>query len=122
MDDVTSFLPYLMPAVAARLDQPEPVESAEEVRLLLVKALTRFVVLTKSGFSPYVEDAVRVLQRTFLDPFPDLKKVHDRMSGTVECSRNLTWAFPRNRATLSWNSARTVRGPSPSMGRPSLKP
>ncbi|KAJ3166316.1 HEAT repeat-containing protein 2 [Geranomyces variabilis] len=74
MDNVTPFLPYIVPAIVARLDQPEIVEPAEEVRLLLVQALTRFVVLAQERFAPYVEDSVRVLQKTFCDPFPDIKK------------------------------------------------
>ncbi|KAI8825196.1 armadillo-type protein [Fimicolochytrium jonesii] len=74
VDTVIPLLQYIVPSIASRLDQPEFAEPAEEIRLLLVTALTRLVDITKGGFNPFVEDVVKVLQRTFQDPFPDVKK------------------------------------------------
>lgn len=76
VDDITPSLPYIVPAIVSRLGQPDIVEPAEEVRLLLTQGLVRLVALAGPEFGPYVEEAVKVLQRTFQDPFPDVKKVH----------------------------------------------
>ncbi|KAJ3156098.1 HEAT repeat-containing protein 2 [Geranomyces michiganensis] len=99
MDDVTPFLPYIVPAIAARLDQPEIVEPAEEVRLLLVQALTQLVVLAQVRFAPYVEDSVRVLQKTFCDPFPDIKKESCKL--VMELSKHCARAVAFHGATVT---------------------
>ncbi|KAL2914850.1 hypothetical protein HK105_205592 [Polyrhizophydium stewartii] len=74
VDSIIPFLPYIMPAFVARLGQPEIVEPSEEIRLLMLRALLEMVEGSKAGFSPFVEDTVKILARTLADSFPDVKK------------------------------------------------
>ncbi|KAI8919361.1 armadillo-type protein [Powellomyces hirtus] len=93
MDDVTPFLQYIVPAIVARLDQPEIVEPAEEIRLALIQALSCLIRLSESRYSPFVEETVKVLQKTFQDPFPDVKKESCKvvMELAKHCSRALAY-------------------------------
>uniref|UniRef100_A0A8C5QE17 Dynein axonemal assembly factor 5 n=1 Tax=Leptobrachium leishanense TaxID=445787 RepID=A0A8C5QE17_9ANUR len=67
-------LPYLIPAVTQRLGNPEIVEPSEELRLALAELLTLLVEVCGKKLVPYLDDMVRILQRTISDPFPEVKK------------------------------------------------
>ncbi|XP_033908011.2 dynein axonemal assembly factor 5-like [Acipenser ruthenus] len=67
-------LPYFIATVAQRLGSQDIVEPAEELRLALVEVLTLTVEVCGKRLAPYLEDMVRILQRTIVDPFPDVKK------------------------------------------------
>ncbi|XP_078521034.1 dynein axonemal assembly factor 5 [Lissotriton helveticus] len=67
-------LPYLMPALQQRLGQPTLVEPSEELRLGLVQLLSLTVELCGARLAPYLDEMVRILQRTIVDPFPEVKK------------------------------------------------
>ncbi|KAM6155395.1 dynein axonemal assembly factor 5 [Rhynchocyon petersi] len=72
-------LPRLLPALAARLAGPEPTrrpspEPCEELRLALVQLLGLAVSLCGAALAPYLDDAVRVLRCTLLDPFAAVRR------------------------------------------------
>ncbi|XP_003416624.2 dynein axonemal assembly factor 5 [Loxodonta africana] len=72
-------LPRLLPALAARLVGPEatrraPPEPCEELRLALVQLLGLAVSLGGAALAPYLDDAVRVLRCTLLDPFAAVRR------------------------------------------------
>ncbi|XP_069503334.1 dynein axonemal assembly factor 5 [Ambystoma mexicanum] len=67
-------LPYLMPALLQRLGQQTIVESSEELRLGLVQLLSLAVEVCGARLAPYLDEMVRILQRTIVDPFPEVKK------------------------------------------------
>ena len=75
VEDASVFLPLLLPVVVARLGTQEITEPSEELRLSLVTLLTSVVGLCKTHMSPYLNDMVLILQRTIVDPFPEVKKV-----------------------------------------------
>lgn len=64
-----------MPVVVARLGSQEITEPSEELRLSLVSLLTSIVNICKEKMSPYLNDMVLVLQKTIVDPYPEVKKV-----------------------------------------------
>uniref|UniRef100_A0A671MPT5 Dynein assembly factor 5, axonemal-like n=1 Tax=Sinocyclocheilus anshuiensis TaxID=1608454 RepID=A0A671MPT5_9TELE len=68
-------LPYLMPALAQRLGGKEILEPAEELRLALMETLS-LVLEEVCGrqLAPYLDDMIKILQRTIRDPFPEVKK------------------------------------------------
>ncbi|KAJ3331441.1 HEAT repeat-containing protein 2 [Blyttiomyces sp. JEL0837] len=72
--DLTVSLPYTLPVLSSRLSQPDIVEPAEELRLMLVSALVDLVNNAGITFSPGVEETVKILTRTLSDPFADVKK------------------------------------------------
>lgn len=67
-------LPYLVPAITQRLGTPEIVEPTEELRLALTQLLTLLVEVCGRKLAPYLEDMIRILQSTIVDPFPDVRK------------------------------------------------
>ncbi|XP_066198253.1 dynein axonemal assembly factor 5 [Saccopteryx leptura] len=72
-------LPRLLPALAARLAGPEPArrappEACEELRLALVQLLRLAVDLGGAALAPHLDDAVRVLRGTLLDPFAAVRR------------------------------------------------
>ncbi|XP_069839943.1 dynein axonemal assembly factor 5 [Dendropsophus ebraccatus] len=67
-------LPYLVPAISQRLGGPEIMEPSEELRLALTQLLTLLAEVCGRRLGPYLDDMVRILQRTIVDPFPDVKK------------------------------------------------
>ena len=79
------FLPFLLPVVVARLATQEITEPSEELRLSLVTLLTSIVGLCKIHMSPYLNDMVLILQRTIVDPFPEVKKVGCWKMGVAAC-------------------------------------
>lgn len=64
-----------MPVLVARLGTQEVTESSEELRLSLVSLLSSFMDLCSSSMAPYLSDTVSILQRTIVDPYPEVKKV-----------------------------------------------
>jgi dynein assembly factor 5 len=72
--DTKIMLVGLMPVLVQQLGQIVVVEPAEEVRLLMVETLVILITNSKQNFEPFVEDCTRIVQRTFQDPFPDIKK------------------------------------------------
>ena len=75
MVDTSVFLPYIVPSIAQRLGQPEVVEPCEEIRLALVQLLTAIIDLTKSKVGLYIDDMIKILQKTIVDQFHEVKKV-----------------------------------------------
>ncbi|KAJ3024801.1 UNVERIFIED_CONTAM: HEAT repeat-containing protein 2 [Siphonaria sp. JEL0065] len=94
--DLVPVLPSLIPVLSARLAQPEIVESAEELRLKLVSLLLLIVEKSKQVFSPGVDESVKILSRTLIDPFPDVKKESCNLVVSLarHCPRILTPHVP----------------------------
>lgn len=67
-------LPMVFPVFVQRLGQPDLIEPSEEVRFLSVKLMTKLVTVHKKNIGAYVDDIVKILQRTIQDPCPDVKK------------------------------------------------
>ncbi|XP_078415012.1 dynein axonemal assembly factor 5 isoform X2 [Cetorhinus maximus] len=67
-------LPQLIPTAVQRLGQQEMTEPAEELRLALLQLLVLTVEVCGRKLASYLEDMVRILQRTIVDPFPEVKK------------------------------------------------
>ncbi|KAM4716682.1 dynein axonemal assembly factor 5 isoform 1-T1 [Anableps anableps] len=67
-------LPYLMPCLAQRFGDKEILEPSEEVRLSFVELLTLTVEVCGKHLAPYLNETISILQRTIVDPFPDVKK------------------------------------------------
>ncbi|XP_036095862.1 dynein assembly factor 5, axonemal [Molossus molossus] len=86
-------LPRLLPALAARLAGPEPArrpppEACEELRLALVQLLRLAVDLGGAALAPHLDDAVRALRCTLLDPFAAVRRE------SCECASALARATP----------------------------
>jgi dynein assembly factor 5 len=64
------------------------VEPSEEIRLLLLTSLVAIVDRAGPIFAPGVEEAVKILSRTLLDPFPDVKKVFVTAPYSIEVARS----------------------------------
>ncbi|XP_062607964.1 dynein axonemal assembly factor 5-like [Saccostrea cucullata] len=76
-------LPYVMPVLVQRLGQQEITEPSEEIRLMLSEFLTQIVEFSGKKLSVYLDDIIRILQRTIIDPFPDVKKESCRCTSKV---------------------------------------
>ncbi|KAL5484058.1 hypothetical protein EMCRGX_G020494 [Ephydatia muelleri] len=72
--DVSLFLPLIMPVVVARLGTQEITEPSEELRLSLVSFLSSLVERCRAQTIPYLSDITCILQRTLVDPYPEVKK------------------------------------------------
>ena len=68
------FLSYIIPVLVQRLGQQEITEPSEELRLMLVELLTKLVELSGKCLAAYLDDLVKILQRTLMDPYPEVKK------------------------------------------------
>ncbi|XP_064172156.1 dynein axonemal assembly factor 5-like isoform X2 [Anguilla rostrata] len=84
-------LPYLMPAFTHRLGGKEILEPAEELRLSMMEVLTLTVEVCGSRLAPYLDDMVKILQRTIVDPFPEVKK--ESCKCTVDFARSIPAHF-----------------------------
>lgn len=74
-DNIVPVLSLLMPTLKERLGNKEVLaESAEEVRLLLLKLLKQVVLKTLSDFNNYVEHAVEILKVVLSDPYQGVRK------------------------------------------------
>ncbi|KAL4658134.1 dynein assembly factor 5, axonemal [Arapaima gigas] len=67
-------LPYFMPTFSQRLAGSELLEPSEELRLAMVQALSLSVEVCGARLAPYLDHMMRILQRTIVDPFPEVKK------------------------------------------------
>ncbi|XP_061701103.1 dynein axonemal assembly factor 5 [Syngnathoides biaculeatus] len=67
-------LPYLMPSLAQRFGEQELLEPAEELRLSAMQMLTLTVEVCGKQLAPYLNEMINILQRTVVDPFPDVKR------------------------------------------------
>ncbi|RUS89825.1 hypothetical protein EGW08_002437 [Elysia chlorotica] len=67
-------LSYVIPVLVQRLGQQEIIEPSEEIRSQLVSLLHFIVEKVGKAIGVYVDDSVRILQRTLVDPFPEVKK------------------------------------------------
>ena len=89
VSDPEERLSYVFPVLVQRLGQQEIVEPSEELRLQLVELFS--VLVDKSGqkLPAYLEDSVKILQRTLVDPFPDVKKE------SCKCASKIAKAIPQ---------------------------
>ncbi|XP_070579266.1 dynein axonemal assembly factor 5-like [Ptychodera flava] len=74
ISSIEDILPYLIPTLVQRLGGKEIVENAEELRLSLLEMLVKIVTTSEKKVAPYLDDLVQILQRTIVDPFPEVKK------------------------------------------------
>ncbi|KAM7386886.1 hypothetical protein PAMA_009488 [Pampus argenteus] len=83
-------LPYLMPCLAQRLGEKEIQEPAEELRLSAVEMLTLTVEVCGAQLAPYLTEMITMLQRTIVDPFPDVKRE------SCKCTVNFAKCLPEH--------------------------
>ncbi|XP_068434331.1 dynein axonemal assembly factor 5-like [Clinocottus analis] len=83
-------LPYLMPCLAQRLREKELLEPAEELRLSAVEMLTLTVEVCGKHLAPYLTDVISILQRTIVDPFPDVRRE------SCKCTTNFAKSVPEH--------------------------
>lgn len=69
-----SLLSYLIPIMVQRLGQQDIVETSEELRLCCVTLLTKMVELSGKKMVVYLDDMVKILQRTIIDPYHEVRK------------------------------------------------
>ncbi|ELU05823.1 hypothetical protein CAPTEDRAFT_167239 [Capitella teleta] len=70
----SSYLHVVVPVVTQRLGQQDIVEPSEELRLELIVLLTHLVELSGRDIHPYLDDLIKILQRSIVDPYPEVKK------------------------------------------------
>ena len=61
-----------------RLGQPELVEPCEELRLYTVELLSSVTEICGGKIGVYIDDMIKILQRTLVDPFHDVRKVRTK--------------------------------------------
>ena len=83
VQDPSEYLSFVVPVLTQRLGQPEIVELSEELRLSLVKLLTTVVELCQKRMAPYLDDLIKILERTIMDPFPEVKKASCQCASLV---------------------------------------
>uniref|UniRef100_A0A8C4GNC1 Dynein axonemal assembly factor 5 n=1 Tax=Dicentrarchus labrax TaxID=13489 RepID=A0A8C4GNC1_DICLA len=83
-------LPYLMPCLAQRLGEKDVREPAEELRLSAVEMLTLTLEVCGKHLAPYVNEMMNILQRTIVDPFPDVKRE------SCKCTVNFAKCVPEH--------------------------
>lgn len=88
--DVELLLPALVPCLVQRLGQQDIVETSEELRLQLVQLTTNVITLAGKRNAVYLDDVVQILQRTIIDPYPEVKKE------SCQCASALSNAIPEN--------------------------
>ena len=81
-------LPYIMPVLVQRLGPPEIIEPSEELRLQVVELLKEIVESSGKKNSVYMADIIKILQRTIIDPYPEVKKL------SCHCASTLAKAVP----------------------------
>nr|DBA19487.1 TPA: hypothetical protein GDO54_015320 [Pyxicephalus adspersus] len=81
-------LPYLIPTITQRLGSLEIMEPSEELRLALAELLYLLVEICGKKLAPYLDEMMRILQRTIIDPFPDVKKE------SCKCAANYAKSIP----------------------------
>uniref|UniRef100_A0A3Q3ASK3 Dynein axonemal assembly factor 5 n=1 Tax=Kryptolebias marmoratus TaxID=37003 RepID=A0A3Q3ASK3_KRYMA len=83
-------LPYLIPCLAQRFGEKEVLEPSEELRLLAVEMLTLTVEVCGRHLAPYLNEMISILQRTIVDPFPDVKRE------SCKCTVNFAKCVPEH--------------------------
>lgn len=81
-------LPYIIPVIVQRLGQPEIVEPSEELRLEIVDLLKQIIESSGKKISVYLDDVIKILQRTLIDPYPEVKKL------SCYCASRIAKAIP----------------------------
>ncbi|CAH8862249.1 unnamed protein product [Trichobilharzia szidati] len=72
--DASILLPSLVPVLLVRLGQKDITEHSEEIRYATLNLL--YTLVTKvHETSPFLDDYITILQRTFLDPYHEIKKL-----------------------------------------------
>ena len=61
-------LPFIMPVLVQRLGQQDITEPSEELRLQLVELMTSLTDMSGQAMHVYIDDSVKILQRTIVDP------------------------------------------------------
>ncbi|KAL8584267.1 hypothetical protein ACOMHN_034952 [Nucella lapillus] len=89
VSDPEDRLSYVFPVLVQRLGQQEIVEPSEELRLQLVELFSLLVDKAGERLPAYLEDSVKILQRTLVDPFPDVKKE------SCKCASKIAKAIPQ---------------------------
>ncbi|KAK6170739.1 hypothetical protein SNE40_019054 [Patella caerulea] len=79
--DPEDHLSYIIPVLVQRLGQQEIVENSEEQRLLLVELLKQILEFSGKNIAMYLDDCIAILQRTIVDPYPEVKKESCRCAG-----------------------------------------
>ena len=75
VNDPEDYLPYVIPVLVQRLGQQDITEPSEELRLQLVTFLQTILECSGKKLTIYLDDVLRMLQRTLVDPYADVKKV-----------------------------------------------
>lgn len=114
-------LPRLLPALSARLAGPEPArrpppEACEELRLALVQLLRLAVDLGGAALAPHLDDAVRALRCTLLDPFAAVRRE------SCECAASLARATPGAGGGQGCGGGQGWGGRGPERGAPPGSP
>ncbi|XP_057202919.1 dynein axonemal assembly factor 5 isoform X2 [Triplophysa rosa] len=73
-----------------RLGGKDMLEPAEELRLALMEMLSLAVEVCGRHLAPYLDDVIRILQRTITDPFPEVKKE------SCKCAINFAKCVPEH--------------------------
>lgn len=88
--DVELLMPALVPYLVQRLGQQDIVETSEELRLQLIQLTTAVIICAGKRNAVYLDDLVQILQRTIVDPYPEVKKE------SCNCASALAKATPEN--------------------------
>ncbi|XP_067946084.1 dynein axonemal assembly factor 5-like isoform X2 [Watersipora subatra] len=88
--DAESVLPSIVPCLVQRLGQQDITEQSEELRLQLSELITTLVILSKNLNSLYLDDYIKVLQQTLVDPYYEVKKE------ACKCASILAKAVPQH--------------------------
>lgn len=88
--DFGSTLPLMVPMFVQRMGQQDIVETSEELRLQLSQLATSLVQLTKKGNALYLDDYIKVLQRTLVDPYYEVRKE------SCKCASILAESIPQH--------------------------
>ncbi|KAM9744970.1 dynein axonemal assembly factor 5 [Menidia menidia] len=83
-------LPYLIPCLAQRFGEKEILEPAEELRLLAIEMLSLTVEVCGKHLALYLNEIIRILQTTIVDPFPDVKRK------SCKCTINFAKSVPEH--------------------------
>ena len=83
-------LHFIVPLLVQRLGQQEIVEPSEELRLELVKSLSKLIEVCGKNITIFLNDVVQILQQTITDPYPEVKKESCR------CASKLAKTIPES--------------------------
>lgn len=90
VSDPHDFLQFIIPVLVQRLGQLNVVEPMEEVRLQLVELMHKLIELNTKRIAPYLDDLIKILQRTITDQFAEVKKE------SCSCASSLAKAIPEH--------------------------